>query len=156
MDPRRLTRYLKMCFLKPRSYTSTWLEYVANLPAWEQALLPSVTFVDKRRLLVALRTDARLFLASDGGAAAKLGSFGVIMATNDGILVEFGGRAQGVDHGSFRAEGYGIFLAIIRLAFHLRFFYVTRNPSLTFKVYRDSESLLKQIAASRALKRTLP
>jgi hypothetical protein len=47
-------------------------------------------------------------------------------------------------------------LAILRLAFHLRFFYVTRNPSLTFKLYCDSESLLKRITASRALKRTLP
>jgi hypothetical protein len=77
------------------------------------------------------------------------------MATNEDILVECGGRAQGADTGSFRAEGYGI-LAILRLTFHLRFFYVTRNPSLTFKLDCDSESLLKRITASRALKCTLP
>jgi hypothetical protein len=35
---------------QPPLYTSTWQEYVANLPTWEQALLPSVTFVDKQRL----------------------------------------------------------------------------------------------------------
>jgi hypothetical protein len=116
---------------QPPPYISTWQEYVANLPTWEQALLPSVTFVDKRRLLVALCTDARLFLASDGGTAAKRGSFGALMATKDDIVVECGGRARGTDPGSFRAEGYGI-LAILRLAFHLRFFYATYNPSLTF------------------------
>jgi hypothetical protein len=73
---------------QPPPYISTWPEYVANLPPWEQALLLSVNFVDKQRILVALRTAGRLFLASDGGAAAK-------------ILVECGGRAHGADPGSF-------------------------------------------------------
>jgi hypothetical protein len=140
---------------QPPPYISTWTEYVANLPPWEHTPLLSVHFVDKRRMLIALQTAGRLFLASDGGAAAKRGSFGAVLATNDDILAECGGRAHGANPGSFRAEGYGI-LAILRLAFHLRFFYVTRNPALSLKLYYDSESLLKRIAASQALKRTLP
>jgi hypothetical protein len=61
---------------------------------------------------MALRQDDTLFLASDGGARDKKASFGAVMATEDTILVECGGRAEGADPGSFRAEGYGI-LAIL-------------------------------------------
>jgi hypothetical protein len=104
---------------------------VATLPAWEQDLLASVTFVDRRSLLVALRSNGCIFLASDGGAADRLASFGAVLATADKILIECGGRAPGANPRSFRAEGYGI-LVIFRLAFHLRSFYVTRNPRLKF------------------------
>jgi hypothetical protein len=87
--------------------------------------------------------------------AARWGSFGAVLATDTDILVECGGRVYGSDPRSFRAEGYGI-LAILRLTFHLRYFYVTRNRRLKFRLYCDSESLLKRIAASRALQRHIP
>jgi hypothetical protein len=103
----------------------------------------------------ALRSDALLYLASDGGAANQQGAFGAVLATPEHILIECGDRALGADPGSFRAEGYGI-LAILRLTFHLRHFYITGNPSLRFKLYCDSESLLKRIEASRRLSRILP
>jgi hypothetical protein len=80
----------------------------------------------------------------------------VLLATNDTVLIECGGRTPGASPRPFRAEGYGI-LAILRLAFPLRFFCVTRNPNLRFRLYCDSKSLLlKRIAASRSLKRTIP
>jgi hypothetical protein len=128
---------------------------VATLQFWEQELLSSVTFVDRRSLLVALRSNDCIFLASDGGGAYQLASSGAVLETNDTILIECGGRVPGANPRSFRAEGYGI-LAILRLTFHLRFFYVTRNPNLLFRLYCDSKSLLKRIAASRSLKRTVP
>jgi hypothetical protein len=40
--------------------------------------------------------------------------------------------------------------------FRLRHFYITRNASLRFRLYCDSESLLKRIAASQALTRIIP
>jgi hypothetical protein len=73
-----------------------------------------------------------------------------MLVTDDNILVEYRGRAHGEDPHSLRAEGYGI-LAILRLTFHLRYFYITRNMRLKFRLYRDSESLLKHITAYRAL-----
>jgi hypothetical protein len=94
-------------------------------------------------------------MASDGGAVDKLGSYGALLATHEHILVECGGSAQGSNPRSFQAEGYGI-LAVLRLVFHLCYYYVTRNAALRFRLYCDSESLLKRIAASRALTRTLP
>jgi hypothetical protein len=115
----------------------------------------SVSFVDRRSLLLALRSEDLLFLASDGGAVDLIASFGAMLATQDKILLECGGRAQRGNPRSFQAEGYEI-LAILRLAFHVRNFYVTRNPNLRFKLYCDSESLLKRIAASRSLKRSIP
>jgi hypothetical protein len=133
----------------------TWPDYIMSLSAWEQELLGSVTFIDRHDLLVALHSEALLYLASDGGAANQRGSFGAVIATTEHILIECGGRALGADPRSFRAEGYGI-LAILRLAFHLRHFYITGNHSLRFKLYCDSESLLKRIEASRRLSRTLP
>jgi hypothetical protein len=95
-------------------------------------------------------------VASDGGAADdRLASFGAVLATHDTILIECGGRAPGATPRSFRAEGYGI-LAILRLTYHLRSFYVKHNPNLRFRLYCDSESLLKRIAASSSLKRSIP
>jgi hypothetical protein len=136
--------------------TYTWKQYVAALPEWENDVLSSVNFVDRRRLLTALRNDANLFMVSDGGAAnQQQGSFGSVIASSKHILIECGGRAQGADPRSFTAEGYGI-LAILRLAFHLRYFYLTGNATLQFRLYCDSESLLKRIDASRRLLRTLP
>jgi hypothetical protein len=61
-----------------------------------------------------------------------------------------GGRAEGADLKSFRVEGYGM-LAILRLTFHLQWFYMTRNPLLLFTVYSDSESLIKRLHKSLLL-----
>jgi hypothetical protein len=84
-----------------------------------------------------------------------MGSFGAVLANRTAILVECGGRAQGENPRSFRVEGYGI-LAILRLVFHLRYFYVTRNANVRFRLYCDSESLLKRIEALRSLQRSMP
>jgi hypothetical protein len=78
-----------------------------------------------------------------------------VLATDKHILAECGGRAQGANPCSFRAEGYGI-LAVLRLVFYLRYFYVTRNTHLRFRLYCDSESLLKRIEASRSLRWVTP
>jgi hypothetical protein len=139
----------------PHPYAATWIEYVHTLPGWEQGLLSSVSFVDRRGLLIVMRSNDCIFLASDGGAADRSASFGAVLATHDTILLECGGRAQGANPWVFRAEGYGI-LAILRLSFHVRTFYVTQNPNLRFKLYCDSESILKRIAASPSLKRLIP
>jgi hypothetical protein len=128
---------------------------VDTLPAWETSLLRSGAFVDRRQLFEELRSAPRLYLASDGGAANHKGSFGAVIATDKRILVECGGRAQGANPWSFRAEGYGI-LAVLRFVFHLRYFYVTRNTDLRFRLYCDSESLLKRIEKSRTLRRMTP
>jgi hypothetical protein len=40
--------------------------------------------------------------------------------------------------------------------FRLRHFYITRNASLRFRLYCDSESLLKRTAVSQALTRIIP
>jgi hypothetical protein len=47
-------------------------------------------------------------------------------------------------------------LTILRLTFHLCWFYLTRNPHLTFTLYTDSESLLKRLAKSLALTYLVP
>jgi hypothetical protein len=87
-------------------------------------------------------------------ASDRCGSFGALIATGDTILIECGGRAYGAAPHSFRAEGYGI-LAILRLLFHIRYFYVLSCRQARFWFYCDSESLLKRIEASRKLKRTI-
>jgi hypothetical protein len=72
---------------------SRWSNYIQTLPTWEQELLSSVTVVDRRRLFSALHSAEVIFLASDGGATDKLGSYGALMATQEHILIECGGRA---------------------------------------------------------------
>jgi hypothetical protein len=134
---------------------TTWTEYLTTLPRWEKALLADATFVNRRQLFEALRIPKTLFLASDGGASNQRGSFGALIANNNTILIECGGRAQGADPRSFHAEGYGI-LAILRLLFHIRFVYVLSCRQARFRLYCDSESQLKRIEASRKLKRLIP
>jgi hypothetical protein len=110
---------------------ATWTTYVDTLSAWETSLLRSGSFVDRRQLFEQLRSAPHLYLASDGGAANHKGSFGAVFATDKHILAECGGRSQGANPRSFRAEGYGI-LAVLRFVFHLRYFYFTRNTNLRF------------------------
>jgi hypothetical protein len=138
----------------PRS-PSTWGGYLRTLSKWEQDLLVSVRILDRSQLLTALRQEDLLFLASDGGARDKKASFGTVIATGDTILAECGGRAEGPDPGSFRAEGYGI-LAILYLLHHLQVFYVARNRRQRLRLYCDSQSLLLRLEASWTLKRVIP
>jgi hypothetical protein len=133
----------------------TWPTYLLSLPPWEQELLGSVAVPSRPILLTALRTEDRLFLASDGGACDKKASFGALLATSEQILVECGGRATGADPGSVHTEGYGI-LTILRLLYHLCYFYVNRNRDLRLRLYCNSQSLLTRIDVSRALQRSSP
>jgi hypothetical protein len=96
-----------------------------------------------------------LLLALDGGAHALQGSFGYPLATQDAILLDCGGRAYGADPRSFRAEGYGM-LTILRLVHPIRYFYVTGNSDIKFRLYCDSDSLIKRLQGSLALKRPAP
>jgi hypothetical protein len=147
-----------MCSRNPTLEFISMLSVVlaVSLSSWEQELLCSVTFVGRHSLLEALYSADHLYLASDGGAAIQQrGSFGALLTTSDQTLIECGGRALGADPRSFRAEGCGI-LAILRLAFHLRYFYITGNTSLRFQLYWDNENLLKRIEASRQLSRQIP
>jgi hypothetical protein len=132
-----------------------WPNYLTSLPYWELMLLQHATFVNKPGLLEALRVARHLFLASDGGAADSKGSFGTVVANADTIFLECGGRAYGADPRSFRSKGYGI-LAILRLLFHVWYFYWTRNRTLRFTLLCDSKSLIDRLEASRALTRLAP
>jgi hypothetical protein len=123
-----------------------WSDYLASLPPWELTLLEHATFVNKTGLLEALRVARHLFLASDGGAD---------IVNADTIFLECGGRAYGADLWSFRSEVYGM-LAILRLLFHVRYFYWTRNRTLRFTLLCDSKSLIDRLEASRALTRLAP
>jgi hypothetical protein len=52
-----------------------------------------ILHLDLPALLSALADNVDLYLASDGGAIPLKGSFGAVLATDDAILVECGGRA---------------------------------------------------------------
>jgi hypothetical protein len=93
-------------------------------------------------------------LASDGGAIPLKGSFGAVLATDDAILVECGGRAYGQDPRSFRSEAYGM-LAITRLLLHLRRYH-NNQQRMNLKLVCDAKSLLDRLTASRELTRVVP
>jgi hypothetical protein len=144
VSPYHHTSILPAC--PPALAPLRWADYIISLPSWETTLLTSVTFVDKTLLLCALRHDPHLYLASDGGAADKKGSFGALLANADMFLLECGGRAYGADPGFFRAEGYGL-LTILRLVFHIRYFYFTKNLPLCFTLLCKHLHLLAQVMA---------
>jgi hypothetical protein len=133
-----------------------WPDYLTSLPYWELTLLQHATLVNKPGCLEAVQVAQHLFLASDGGAAASSkGSFGTVLANTDLIFLECGGCTYGADPRSFRSEGYGM-LAILRLLFHVRYFYWTRNRTQHFILLCDSKSLSDRLEASRALTRPAP
>jgi hypothetical protein len=72
----------------------TWSHYIINLPTWEQTLLEGVTFINRRQLFALLRSAYTLFLASNGGASDRRGSFDALIATGNTILIECSRRAQ--------------------------------------------------------------
>jgi hypothetical protein len=133
----------------------SWNNYVRSLPPWEQFLFRHVTVLNRTLLFDRLRNAAHICLASDGGAANCKGSYGCVFASDDTILLTCGGHAEGADPKSFHFESYGM-LAILRLTFHFRWFYVTRNHSLLFTVYCDSESLVKRLNKSLSLTYSVP
>jgi hypothetical protein len=83
------------------SSPSTWAAFLASLPLWERSLFPDLLVLDLPALLSALADNVKLNLASDGGAIPLKGSFGAVLATDDAILLECGGRAYGQDPRSF-------------------------------------------------------
>jgi hypothetical protein len=103
-------------------------QYIASLPKWDHALIKHLDFgtTDIDDILPLLTNPLiELILGSDGGAKDRLGSFGALLAsqegphgTTDAILAEIGGAACGDTPRSFRAESYGQ-LAIVRLLFHI-------------------------------------
>jgi hypothetical protein len=134
---------------------STWTAFLASLPLWERSLFPDVTVLDLSALLSALADNADLYLASDGGAIPLKGSFGAVLATDDAILVECGGRAYGQDPRSFRSEAYGM-LAITRLLLHLRRYHHYNSHRMNLTLVCDAKSLLDRLTASRDLTRVVP
>jgi hypothetical protein len=83
----------------------TWTQYVNNLSHWKRTLLADVTFVAHQQLFAALWSFDTLFLASDGGATDRRGSFGALIATRDTIPAECNGRALGADPRLLQADG---------------------------------------------------
>jgi hypothetical protein len=75
----------------PTPTAVSWPAYFSTLPLWDRELLSSVVIIDRARLFPALREQAVLHLASDGGAVDNRGSYGALLATEEHILVECGG-----------------------------------------------------------------
>jgi hypothetical protein len=105
----------------------TFAQYITALPLWDKTLLQHMDLGDIHiDVVLGLLVNplVELILGSDGGAKDRRGSFGALIASQEGphntrdqILVELGGIAYGDTPRSFRAESYGQ-LAVVRLLFH--------------------------------------
>ena len=122
----------------------SWDDFIAALPHWESSLLSNTTFHDTPTLAHHLHHSSTLCLASDGGAIPGRASFGALIATNDTILVECGGRVPGADPRCFRAESYAS-LAVLCLLSRLLEFYQISNPHLWCTLYTDSQSEIDRL-----------
>jgi hypothetical protein len=133
---------------------TSWLAYTNRLPRWDHQLISANVIPDLDLLLNVIETASTLYLCSDGGAKDKKGSYGAVLATEDAILAEVGGRAHGANPRSFRAEGYGM-LAILRLLFHLSHYWtLQREGTLLFLC--DNTGLLQRVEKARSAKYIQP
>lgn len=94
--------------------TTAWEKIVADSPRWYKPLLSKVTLIQSVvNILEALQHQEKIFIASDGGAIGKRGSFGVVISLQDSTeLATIQGSVPGADPKSFRAEAYGLLAAI--------------------------------------------
>jgi hypothetical protein len=147
IQPRYLSAPRTIPSIQPASLVplaASWDEYIALLAPWEQELLLHTQILHSEELQRLLRSNHKVFLASDGGAQDPLGSYGCLLASKSQILAENGGQASGANPRSFRAEGYGM-LAILRLLYHLLQFHDIPNIRGPVKIVCDSESLITRV-----------
>jgi hypothetical protein len=104
---------ISKCPLISPPVATTFAEHISSLPLWDKWLLSAIDLVDPDGLLTHLLSDDVLFLVSDGGADADLGSFGALIASDESTFTTVSGTTEGVLPGSYRAESYGC-LAILR------------------------------------------
>jgi hypothetical protein len=112
-----------------------------------QALQPERTLKD----FLEHPCSSHLLITHDGGASDH-GSFSWCIATPSDIIWEQGsGLTQGRTPGSFRAESYGMLMALRFLLRYLAFWQVTpANPSKVHLEYTDSKSLIQRLAITKA------
>jgi hypothetical protein len=133
---------------------ASWIAYINRLPHWDHQLVSANVIPDLGILLNVIETASTLYLCSDGGAKDKKGSYGAVLATEDTILAEVGGRAHGANPRSFRAEGYGM-LAILRLLFHLSHYWTLQREG-TLLLLCDNAGLLQRVEKARSAKYIQP
>ena len=102
---------------KPTTDTLPTLDAtILQLPTSLSQLLNDVDLlIPEQELQEALSTSAPLYLASDGGAAAKKGSYGWVLQAGNPLIAKGKGTAQGQDPRSFRAKGYGMSSGLLYL-----------------------------------------
>jgi hypothetical protein len=111
--------------------------------------------LDLDKLLEQISGQTPLVFCSDGGAAATVGSYGSVIATDDTLLTETRGQAYGHTPRSFRAEGYGL-LANLRLIFHLLSFFELPLTLPPLTVVSDNAGLLQRISSALCSKYVKP
>ena len=123
---------------------SSFRTYLDTLDHWEKQLLRTIHFQCSTTDFLAFSTSP-ILLATDGSVVENHGSFGWVIADQNGrILATGSGIAFGFKVTSFRSEAYGI-LAPLRLLyrFHCYHHLPLFNRPITW--YCDSESLLKRL-----------
>lgn len=94
-----------------------WLDYISRLPDWDHNLIKDNIQIWETILLEASRDGALLYLCSNGGAVASMGSYAAVIATEKQIVITIKGRAHKLRPISFRSEFYGV-LAVLRYILH--------------------------------------
>jgi hypothetical protein len=101
-------------------------------------------------------TKKPIYLASDGGASPRKGSYGWVLQVGDLPIARGKGAAQGSDPHSFRAEGYGMSSGLLYLLqIHLRYG-IERQRGVRDKLICNNQGLLTRIERATAWKYMTP
>ena len=131
---------------KMPNISSTFEEFVNELPEWERDLLQNVyEFKGAPPLFECMMQDETLILVSDGGAKGKLGSFGWSLGNLQGDkYVESHGIARGAPMASFRAEAYARLAFLRYIIRYTEFLGVEVHAKFQILTYSDAKGMLQR------------
>jgi hypothetical protein len=135
---------ISKCTPVPPPDATTFAEYISSLPLWDKRLLSAIDLVDPEGLLAHLRSEDILLLVSDGGADNDLGSFGLLIASDESTFTTVSNTTEGILPGSYRAESYGC-LAILQFLYHFMHYHTVNSPKILNKFYCDNLSLITRL-----------
>jgi hypothetical protein len=121
---------------------STFQAFISHLHAWEQRLLRIFEFLHPIEDIIDIFNNEtkEVYIVSDGGCSANLGSFGWIISNQSMHLVQGQGVVPGGPMSSHRAEGFGKLAWITFLKRFIEYFHC--NPKCIIMSFCDNKAIV--------------
>ena len=141
-------RSIQILSAQPAIQPATFDQFVNKAPGWSADLLQNWSSVEINTIQQAMNLiDNPLLMVSDGGLRFDQGTYGVVIADLNTILIQNQGIAHGSRtlHSSFRAESYGMISGCHTLYSILQFHKITVPANKQLQIFSDNLGLITRI-----------